>query len=470
MICNDKVSNNFQDLGTTEAIMGENIIFSKVFLLDYIFEKEQLLKLIITSPEDYSLEFTINTTIARIMGSRNFNYKHDIIFSENGKFDLIIDAKNFKNSKEMVKIKTMLNFSSTINYKNVLKYYDTKEMFFTVNNCIKGDIRGLYKSEEVKESNYLEFSEFNIPKDLLCENNSDVILIRLYDSNFMEFAEIKTDLQKMLNNCNIKVVEIKSKEIIGNMSIFAKQIIKKTFVDYLGEGMQINLVIGIDFTASNEAPSRPNSLHYVSGNEPNFYERAISSCGTIVSYYDYDKIFPVFGFGAQFMGSNVVNHCFNLNFSQDPNINGLDNVLDCYKSSVYKLNFSGPTYFSPLIKNTINIVKYNLMQSQEQIYYILMILSDGQINDMSQTCDALVEAANLPISVIIIGIGSADFTNMNILDGDEIPITSSAGEKIKRDIVQFVEFRRFEGDALKLSEEVLAEIPKQVEEYYMMKN
>lgn len=44
-----------------------------------------------------------------------------------------------------------------------------------------------------------------------------------------------------------------------------------------------------------------------------------------------------------------------------------------------------------------------------------MILTDGQITDMPQTCDAIVEAAFLPLSIIIIGIGSADFTNMNIL-------------------------------------------------------
>ena len=47
---------------------------------------------------------------------------------------------------------------------------------------------------------------------------------------------------------------------------------------------------------------------------------------------------------------------------------------------------------------------------------------------------------------------------------------SSRGEIIARDIVQFVEFRKFEGDALRLSEEVLQEIPKQVEEYYNMRN
>jgi len=61
------------------------------------------------------------------------------------------------------------------------------------------------------------------------------------------------------------------------------------------------------------------------------------------------------------------------------------------------------------------MIKFNMTNSQNETYYILLILSDGQINDMSQTCDALVEAALLPLSVIIIGIGSADFTNMNIL-------------------------------------------------------
>ena len=101
--------------------------------------------------------------------------------------------------------------------------------------------------------------------------------------------------------------------------------------------------------------------------------------------------------------------------SPDPNIYGLENIINTYREVVFKINFSGPTYFTPLIKNVINMIKLNLENSNENIYYILMILTDGQINDMPQTCDAIVEAAYLPLSIIIIGIGSADFTNMNIL-------------------------------------------------------
>ena len=351
------------------------------------------------------------------MGSRNLSFKKIIFSIEDEQkeiFDLIIDAKNSQISKQIVKMK--FNFFFTNLKKYFSKKYNFEEIFFTIANKIDGkNFRNLYKSEEIKERENYNFSEFIIAKELLCETDNDEILIRVYDKNIFEFGSILTNLTNIRENKNNNVLEISEKQIIGILKFACKYDTSKTFVDYLAGGMQINLVIGIDFTASNGGPSEPNSLHCFNTKEPNFYERAIQACGSILSYYDYDKIFPVFGFGAQFHGSNVVNHCFNINFSQDPNIYGLNNVISTYREVVYKLNFSGPTYFTPLIRNVINIIRYNLNNSKDDVYYILMILTDGQINDMTQTCDAIVEAALLPLSIIIIGIGEADFTNMNIL-------------------------------------------------------
>ena len=48
-----------------------------------------------------------------------------------------------------------------------------------------------------------------------------------------------------------------------------------------------------------------------------------------------------------------------------------------------------------------------------------MILTDGEIHDMSVVKELIVQAANnLPLSIIIVGIGNANFSNMQILDGD----------------------------------------------------
>ena len=97
-----------------------------------------------------------------------------------------------------------------------------------------------------------------------------------------------------------------------------------------------------------------------------------------------------------------------------------------------------------------------------------MILTDGIINDMDATVDALVEGSFLPLSVIIIGIGNANFGSMERLDADDDPLISSKGVKRMRDLVQFVPFSKYQHDGQKLAEVVLEEIPRQIEEYYSL--
>lgn len=76
-----------------------------------------------------------------------------------------------------------------------------------------------------------------------------------------------------------------------------------------------------------------------------------------------------------------------------------------------------------------------------QQYYILLILTDGVVTDMADTREAIVRASHLPMSVIIVGVGNADFTDMQTLDGDDGVLRSPRGEPAVRDIVQFVPFR-----------------------------
>ena len=56
---------------------------------------------------------------------------------------------------------------------------------------------------------------------------------------------------------------------------------------------------------------------------------------------------------------------------------------------------------------------------------------DGVITDMDTTIRAIVRARKLPLSIVIVGVGDADFTNMKILDADDSPLT----------IVSFSSFR-----------------------------
>jgi hypothetical protein len=109
----------------------------------------------------------------------------------------------------------------------------------------------------------------------------------------------------------------------------------------------------------------------------------------------------------------------------------------------------------------------NCKQGGSNIYQTLLILTDGEIHDMDRTIDLVIQAANLPLSIIIVGIGSANFENMNRLDGDN-GLYSSNGVRCARDIVQFVPFRDVKMNGDILAKELLAELPGQVVQYMSM--
>jgi hypothetical protein len=54
---------------------------------------------------------------------------------------------------------------------------------------------------------------------------------------------------------------------------------------------------------------------------------------------------------------------------------------------------------------------------------------------MSQTKAAIVDLSTLPCSIIIIGVGNADFSSMDELDGDGALLRDDAERPCARDIV-----------------------------------
>jgi hypothetical protein len=55
--------------------------------------------------------------------------------------------------------------------------------------------------------------------------------------------------------------------------------------------------------------------------------------------------------------------------------------------------------------------------------------------DMAATKRAIVDLSSLPCSIIIIGVGSADFSSMDELDGDGRRLMDDRGRSCARDIV-----------------------------------
>jgi hypothetical protein len=178
-------------------------------------------------------------------------------------------------------------------------------------------------------------------------------------------------------------------------------------------------------------PSNPNSLHYLDDNS-NQYMQALKALGLILENYDTDKKYPIYGFGGKLPQQHSVCHCFALNGDiYDPEVQGIEGCINAYKSSIQKCGLFGPTHFSSVLKQTNDYCaskKYEESQYNQR-YNILIILTDGEILDVNQTHHELVESSEYPLSVIIIGIGEAEFGVMETLDADKEPLYSEKSEK-----------------------------------------
>lgn len=145
----------------------------------------------------------------------------------------------------------------------------------------------------------------------------------------------------------------------------------------------------------------------------------------------------------------------------------MEHLMQLYNKALVSVDFSGPTLFAPIIQEAFNIARMNA-QEGSNTYQVLLILTDGEIHDMEQTVDLLVAHCNLPLSIIIVGVGNAEFSNMVRLDGDN-GLYNSKGQKGQRDIVQFVPFREVGMNSDVLAQELLAELPSQVTQYMVCK-
>ncbi|KAJ3704008.1 hypothetical protein LUZ61_007713 [Rhynchospora tenuis] len=183
-----------------------------------------------------------------------------------------------------------------------------------------------------------------------------------------------------------------------------------------------NLIVGVDFTRSNEWTGKRSfdglSLHNI-GEFPNPYEQAISIIGQTLSKFDDDNLIPCFGFGD---GSTQDRNVFSFNPDQRP-CNGFTEVLSRYRELVPHVRLAGPTSFAPIIETAMSIVENSGGQ-----YHVLLIIADGQVTrsidtitgEFSQqerkTMEAIVKASELPLSIVLVGVGDGPWDTMKQFD------------------------------------------------------
>uniref|UniRef100_A0A3P8ZGM3 C2 domain-containing protein n=1 Tax=Esox lucius TaxID=8010 RepID=A0A3P8ZGM3_ESOLU len=476
------------EVDRTEVIRSSiSPTFSKVFTLDFYFEEVQRLRY-----ELYDISSSHNgikeadflgameCTLGQIVSQRKLS--RPLLKQGNtvGKSFIMVTAEELTGNDDYVE----LSFSARkLDDKDFFSKSDPFLEIFRIND--DSSLQLVHRTETVMNNLNPVWKTFKTSLNSLCSGDHDRPLkctVWDWDSNGKHdfigefqatFKEMRgaMDGRQVQWECINPKYKIKKKNYKNSGIVILNQckIIKMhSFLDYIMGGCQIQFTVAIDFTASNGDPHNSCSLHYIHPYQPNEYLKALVAVGEICQDYDSDKMFPAFGFGARIPPDFKVSHDFAVNFNEEnPECAGIQGVVEAYQNCLPKLQLYGPTNIAPIIQKVARSASQEMHTKEAMQYFILLILTDGVITDMADTREAIVQASHLPMSIIIVGVGSADFSDMQMLDGDDGILRSPKGEPCLRDIVQFVPFRNFKhGSPAELAKTVLAEVPNQVVDYY----
>lgn len=215
------------------------------------------------------------------------------------------------------------------------------------------------------------------------------------------------------------------------------------------------LVVGVDFTKSNNWTGTKTfggrCLHDLDPKRENPYQQVLKVISKTLADFDDDGMIPAYGFGDARSKSQCV---FSFNEDDTPCL-GLGDVLKRYERIVQCANLSGPTNFAPIIRQATELVR----RSKE--YHILLLIADGQVNEVNDTVAAIVEASQYALSIVMVGVGDGPWDLMEEFD-DLLP-------QRRFDNFQFVDFNSVfqkypkENRDLAFAVHALMEIPEQYE-------
>uniref|UniRef100_A0A8C6NW06 Copine-3 n=1 Tax=Nothobranchius furzeri TaxID=105023 RepID=A0A8C6NW06_NOTFU len=449
------------ELGRTERVKNTaSPSFSQRLRLDYHFETVQNLKLGVYDIDNSSADLSdddylggVELTLGQIVSSKTVTRPLQLKKGKPaGKGTITVTAEEIRDNRAIIleleakKLDKKDTFGKSDPFLEFFKEGDDgKWKLVHRTEVVKNNLNPTWKSFSVSLQTFCS-CDLEKPLKVDCsdyDSDGSHDLIGSFTTKVSEFLKVEFDcvhpekLKKKKGYKNSGVVYVKSCKLVADYS----------FLDFVMGGCQVNFTVGIDFTGSNGDPRSPNSLHYMSPDGLNQYLSALWSVG------------------------QAAHHEFALNFNPaNPFCQGIEGIVDAYRRVLPQIRLSGPTNFSPIINHVASIASTAAQANTASQYFVLLILTDGEITDFDQTRDAVVRASRLPLSIIIVGVGPADFKAMELLDGDDGVLRSTVGEAISRDIVQFVPFRDFK-DAPKtaLAQSVLAEVPKQLVSYFKMR-
>uniref|UniRef100_A0A0K0DHG2 VWFA domain-containing protein n=1 Tax=Angiostrongylus cantonensis TaxID=6313 RepID=A0A0K0DHG2_ANGCA len=438
---NDNESENWGHLGTTSpaVVFSRNVDFEERIPFKYVFEKTQLIKIDIFRLHDGATASSSDDLIGSCI------FKVDELI---GSFGLHIRRSLYKSVTIAQALSTgRTNMSSLLNLilaqmpekeqpiivqlhgrsldrKDLL--WDETAVFFRVFRLEKGkdddELVLLYESEAIKNHSHPQWAQFRIGAQDAADNRNRLleiwVMYRDVDGTEGYIGKFLTTYAKMKygpgpDNVYAVINEIKQHQKKNYENSGRMELVKFTdvsffsFLDYIVSGTQLHYEVAVDFSyAFNENDQQRFDVEL---------QMAIRAIGGILRDYTPNRLFPAFGMGAKIPPTFHETHEFHLNFNVDPTCRGLDGIIDAYRKAQALVTphwFCFGGFFFNLQPQTSKVTMSHRSGFRGLHYHVLVIFTRGTPTDIKELSAALASASSAPLSVVIVGIGSADFSQL----------------------------------------------------------
>lgn len=165
-------------------------------------------------------------------------------------------------------------------------------------------------------------------------------------------------------------------------------------------------ILAIDFSIGNIVENEdglPGCLHSRKAGLANDYISAMMAVSK--SFSQYAKFMLTYGVGARTMEGTgpAVDICSMTGDFLDPYVESQEELLNCYEMTVRAIKISGPVNYKAIVKHVCDLAQMDFGTAPDpssiRNYYVLTILMAGLIDDIDDSVNEILRAAELPISV-----------------------------------------------------------------------
>uniref|UniRef100_A0A915PMS6 C2 domain-containing protein n=1 Tax=Setaria digitata TaxID=48799 RepID=A0A915PMS6_9BILA len=461
------------------------------FIVDYLFERVQLMKIEI---RNFSANGSVKT-IGNVIGSSIFKLD-ELIGAFGAQLQLPLSTKTVVTTTSMGQIQAVsqglycgwilvsarlpekaapviLQFSGK-NLEKKDKFFDETSVFFVINKVENDETKTeLYRSETIREHSHPIWRPFNLHLRKIADNRNRLLEISvmyrdemnkvgLIGSFLTTYAKMKygPGQQNVYNLINPKKASKKGYLKSGEMELIKfSDVSFYSFLDYITSGTQLHLAIAVDFS-SNSGINKVNDPHAFDQD----FDCAINGIAGIVRDYTSSKMFPAFGLGAKIPPTFYDSQAFHLNFGSEPYCRGIDGVLEAFRKARRKVMSSDHAEYSPIVNAIARMVE---SEGKRGLHYFILIifLSNGTITDSKELLKALTKVTKMPISIIFLGSRATEPSGFYHFSSSKKHLVIN-GESTNSDFVEFIDLNSvmnqeatFKQNARRIAERALRNVP-----------